>query len=272
MLEALVTIVIIGILSSIAALSVRGLTDRSVLAQAHNAVLTFAQVARSYAVVNHIETMLVVNPKNGRFEIWHLNPPVDGGSWDPHSSGTAANQPQDTDGYAFAPVLDASARLPVNGNDEPTAFVAPIDFESRPYTVNVEPNMDNLRWAAFCFDEHGQLVIRTRRFATRTILAYDGSLRTNPNRLVDATPNLSLLANGPLVIGGVGGDTPVTSACGFVISDFARMKTVFDVTTVTPQELVQKWLIQTRPGGRYAHFADTVVLNRFSGDQSAKDK
>lgn len=269
LIEVLISVAIIGILVSIAGLSMRGLSDRSVLAQAQNAVLAYAQVARSYAVTHQIETMFVVNPMNGRFEIWHLNPPAQGGTWDPLSDFSP-------DGYAFAPVLDPSARLPLDGNGVPMALVSPIDYTGgtppwRPTSggLATERYMDNFKWTAVCFDEHGQLVIRTRRIATRTFLYPDGTPRANPNRTSDETPDLTIR---PLVIGGTNGDTPITSTCGLVISDLTKLRTAVDVKQVTPEQLVDDWLLETRPGGRYSPFAITVVLNRYSGDQQAKDR
>ncbi|MBN2561188.1 MAG: prepilin-type N-terminal cleavage/methylation domain-containing protein [Phycisphaerae bacterium] len=262
--EVLVGVVIVAILLSITGLAFRGLTESSVLAQARNAVVTYAQVARSYAMANHIETMLVVNSYNGRFEIWHLNPPPQGGRWDPLSSGDSSNPAElhKTDGYMLAPVLDASARMPLDGDGRPAAVVNPIDYEDRPTTgSDADQDLDNLMWAAFCFDENGQLVIRTRRIATRRYFLDDGETpNPNANRLEDGSPNLRL---NPLVDGD---DTPITSTSGFVISDFSKMRSVLDEDYVTPQELAD-WLQQTRPGGRYEKAAATVVLNRFSGDQ-----
>jgi prepilin-type N-terminal cleavage/methylation domain-containing protein len=273
LVEMLVAASIILLVAALSAMTVRGLMNSGVLAEARNAVLTYAQVARTYAVANHIETMLVVNPNNGRFEIWHVNPPVQGGAWSPLSETDTAGVPH-PDGYAFAPVLGPAACLPLNGG-EPTVLVSPIDYSSnaRPVSgsLGVEPYIDNFKWAAFCFDEHGQLVIRTRRIATRTKLYSDGTPRPANlvNRLSDGTPDASLR---PLVIDGTDGDTPITSTSGMILSDFTKMKTVLDVTTVDAPGLVSTWLDMTRPGGRYANFAVTIALNRNSGDQLAKDK
>lgn len=256
LVELLVSVAIIGILLGISGIALRRLTEGSVLAQARNAVLTYAQVARSYAVSNHIETMLVVNPHNGRFEIWHLNPPAQGGKWDPLSSGdeTLPEELGKTDGYRFAPVLDAAARLPMDDNDHPAAAVHPIDYEDRPTAAGPEYK-DNLTWAAFCFNENGHLVIRTRRIATRPGM----------NRLVDGSPDLLRV---PLV---EVNDTPITSTRGFVISDASKMEIVLGAVGVTPLELVNDWLMLTRPGAPYSAFASTVVLSRFSGEQLVGD-
>ncbi len=264
----LVSLIIVVILLSLSALAFRRITESNVLAQAKNAVLNYAKIARSYAIANRIETMMVVNPFNGRFEMWHLNPPADGGSFDELSAGTA---PPFTDGYAFAPVLDSGARLPLDGSGRPLAAVHPIDYGDdslRPFISDTDQNMDNMTWAAMCFDASGELVIRTRRIATRTYTLRDGSLRPQAerNRLLDESPDLSTLAVGPMVHGDPAGDTPITSTRGFVISDAAKMRAILG-DTVSTGELVNNWLLQTRPGGLFHDFADTVVLNRFSGSE-----
>jgi len=268
LLEWLVCLVIIGILLSLATSVYRGAAETSVLAQARNAVVTYAQVAREYAVANHIETMLVVNPYNGRFEVWYSNPPPDGGRWDPlptTPAGTA--DPNNIDSYAFAPILDTGARLPLLPTGEPAAAVNPIDYAdpvSRPVDGLVDgPLMDNLTWAAFCFDESGQLVVRTRRIATRSFTLRSGALRpvAERNRLRDETPDLTVY---PLVNEM---DTPITSARGFVISDRNKVKAAMVTWPPTSQELVNSWLSKTQTGEDYYMFARTVVLNRFSGQQ-----
>lgn len=266
LIETIVTVGIISLLLGLSAYTFTRVRESNTLAQARNAVLTYAKIARSYAIANHVETMMVVNPFNGRFEIWYLNPPSGGGPFDPLSSGTL---PPFTDGYAFAPVLDSGARLPVDGRGQPLATVNPIDFDDndrRPYLIHNDPNLDNLTWSAFCFDKSGKLVIRTRRIATRTYTQRDGTLRgvNDRNRLIDETPDLSVFFLGPMVMGGVNGDTPITSTVGFVISEAPKMRQALGPNPLT-HELVNDWLMRTRPGGRYSDFASTVVLNRFSG-------
>ncbi len=267
LIEWMVTIAIISIIAGMGAFAFRGMQEGAALAQAKNAVLTYAAAARTYAVANHIETMFVVNPYSGRFEIWYLNPPPNGGPWDPYSGGNAA-QPELADGYAYAPhVLDVKAGLPVDGNDRPLAVVHPIDYNDptyRPLNADAEErNIDNLTWAAFCFDENGKLVTRTRRIATRSYHFRNGRFRPNAmrNRLQDETPDLEILKTGPLV---TDLDTPITSTRGFVISEFSKMKLVTGISP-TPFELVDQWLIETRTGGNYVDFARTVVMDRFSG-------
>ncbi len=262
LIELLVSISIIVILLSMGLLTFRQIAQGAILAQAKNSVVTYAQVTRSYAMANHVETMLVVNPFNGRLEVWYLNPPSHGGDWDPLSSGVGGVNDEKTEGYAFAPVLDPGASLPMRGDGVPAAAVQPIAYENRDLAEGAA-NLDNLTWAAFCFDEEGQLVRRTRRIATRTYYYRDGTQRPFPNRLrEDATPNLVV---SPLV---EASDTPITSAPGFVISDTSRMELVLTPPgTVTPASLVNDWLRQTRDGGAYRAFADSLVLNRYSGQE-----
>lgn len=256
LIELMVTVSIIGILLSISAITFTRLSERNALGQAKNAVLVYSKLARSYAMANRVETMLVVNPANGRFEIWHMNPPVEGGAWDPSSSGTYV------DGYTFAPVLDSSAKLPVNSNGKPMAVVSPIDFEDR-VGADTAADYDNLTWAAFCFDEKGRLVIRSRRIATRTYRLRNGDLRTGPpgpNRTTDETPKLSL---SPLVDST---DTLITSTKGFTISEWSKMRS--EVTSAdTASELVNNWLVLTHPGEKYDDSAETIVLNRLTGQE-----
>lgn len=264
---------ILTVLLSAGSFAFHSAQNSSVLAQARNALLTYASVARNYAVANHIETMLVVNPFNGRFEIWHLNPPVDGGIWDPSSGGDAAT-PLLADGYAFAPVLDASAALPLGSNGRPLAVVNPIDFNDptyRPVAAGTDQELDNITWTAFCFDENGKLVIRTRRIATRTFRFRNGSPRpaAQRNRLDDESPDLGLLGVGPGILVD-NQDTAMTSTRGFVISQGLKMKAVVG-TQPTAANLVNLWLIETAPGRPYANFADRVVLDRFSGRELAGD-
>lgn len=278
-IEMLVSVAIISILVTISALGFRKIAESNTLAQARNAVLTYAKIARSYAVANHIETMFVVNPFNGRFEIWHANPPVFGGAWSILSEGPA---PPLSDGYAFAPILDSGARLPTDSDGRPLAAVHPIDYADVPVTRPTaadgqERNIDNFTWAAICFDANGELVIRTRRIATRTYTRRNGTLRPAPaaaggrNRLIDESPDLSLLVAAPpipMIINGADGDTPITSSIGLVISEASKMRQAIGSDSITdPSVLVNNWLLKTRTGQPYAAFADTIVLNRYSGHE-----
>jgi prepilin-type N-terminal cleavage/methylation domain-containing protein len=276
LVELMVTIAVISIIAGLGTFAFRGMREGAALAQAKNAVLTYAAAARTYAIANHIETMFVVNPYNGHFEIWYLNPPPNGGPWDPYSSGDLA-QPDLADGYAYAPhVLDAKAGLPLDGNGRPLAVVHPIDYNDPTYRPLIndaeERNLDNLIWAAFCFDQNGKLVTRTRRIATRSSHLRNGRPRPGslqaPNRLDDETPDLEILKTEPLV---TVLDTPITSTRGFVISEFSKMKLVTGIMP-TPSELVNQWLFETRTGGAYVDFAETVVMDRFSGQQLTGEK
>lgn len=269
LVEWLVTMAILSVLLTAGSFAFHTAQNSGVLTQAKNALLTYATVARNYAVANHIETMLVVNPFNGRFEIWHLNPPADGGVWDPTSGGDAVS-PLLADGYAYTPVLDASAALPLGSNGRPLAAVHPIDFTVRFGVGGTDQELDNLTWTAFCFDENGKLVIRTRRIATRTFRFRNGNLRppADRNRLDDETPDLGLLT-APGILVDIQ-DTAITSTRGFVISQWSKMKAVVG-TNPTAINLVTNWLIETAPGRPYANFADRVVLDRFSGRELAGD-
>lgn len=272
LVEMMLAIAIVGVLLTISSLGFRRMTETNALAQASNAVITYAKIARSYAMANHVETMMVVNPFNGRFELWHLNQPLSGGSFDPISAGTI---PPFTDGYTYAPVFDSGARLPLDGDGRPLAAVHPIDYSdfpiSRPQVADAgERNLDNLTWAAICFDDAGELVIRTRRIATRTFYFRDGTTRaaTDRNRLNDETPDLALLGVAPfvMVMGGPNGDTPITSSRGLVISDGTKMRQVLG-GSYDPGELVTEWLLKTRTGEPYAGFAETILFNRYSGQE-----
>lgn len=261
--ELLISILIVSILLGISAYAFQRTVRSNILAQARNNLLTYVKVARAYAMANNIETMLVVNPFNGRFELWHLNPPTDGGPFDPLSNGL--NPPQ-TDGYAFANVLDPSARMPLNARDQPAAMVNPIDYDDPVYRPTVddpdEENLDNLTWTAICFTADGQLVVRTRRIATRTFTMRDGTPRmpvSARNRLLDETPDLSLST----IV--TGDDSPITSTRGVVISEFTPMSETLRGAALNPVNLIGRWLLLTRPGQPFADFSTTVVLNRFTG-------
>ncbi len=279
LVELMVVLTIIIILLGISAFAFRKVTDGTVLAQSRNMVATYAKIARAYAISNHIESMMVVNPFNGRFELWHMNPPYFGGPFDPLST----NAP---DGYAFAPIFDSSARLPLDREGRPLAAVHPIDFADPldpavpagpSYRLNTDDandrNIDNLTWAAFCFDENGRLVVRTRRIATRTFTTRDGAPRipSERNRLIDESPDLSVLAVFPPTAQGVGlNDTAITSTRGFVISDATRLRFAAPDYNRNPFDLVTNWLLETLPGGRSTSFATTIVLNRFNGQELAR--
>ncbi len=293
LIELIVVVSIIAVILGVVTLAFRSATDDSILALARNTLVNTAKLARSYAVANEIETMMVVNPYSGQIELWHANPPAQGGEWDP-ISGYDLNNPALADGYAFAPVFDSGARLPVDGSGRPRVAVNPIDYDFRldfsqapggnPSTnTAAEQDMDNLTWATLCFDASGRLVTRTRRIATRSFLFRNGAPRgVDANRLPDGQPDLAILTDpnpsvpNILVHGGNPGDTPITSAVGFVISDARRMSDRLGVNP-TPQDLVVDWLRHTVPPEHdpvpdlnVAGFADSIILNRFSAQELAE--
>ncbi len=272
LLELALVMAIVSLLLTLSAFTFRGVRDTSTLAQSKNMILAAVAITRNYAVANHIETMLVVNPYNGRFEVWHLNPPAQGGAWDPFSGGVT---PPFTDGYAFAPIMDPAAGLPLDGNRKPLAAVFPVDYDDPAYRplANTEPNVDNLIWTAFCFDENGRLVTRTRRIATRSYRYRDGSLRpaAQRNRVQSESPDLTprdAFPPQPMV---TFADTAITSTRGFVVCDWTRAQAVVGAAP-TPVELVAGLLRETRPGRRLSNIAETVLLDRFSGQQLVGDK
>ena len=134
LIELMVVISIIAALAAITTVVFKSATDGALLAQAHNTIVSYARLARSYAISNQIETMLVVNPHNGRIELWHANAPAGGGTWDPTSrfdpsvGATVTNNPAWTEGYAFADVFDSGAQMAVDGSGRPRVAVHPIDF------------------------------------------------------------------------------------------------------------------------------------------------
>ncbi len=274
LVELLVVTGIIAILLTISGFAFRTISSGGGLAHARDMLANHVAVARSYAIANHIETMLVVNPYNGRFEIWHLNPPKQGGAWDPYSGGNAAPF---TDGYAYAPIFDKSVGLPRDASGQQRYAVFPIDYDDPAYRLTAddaaERNLDNLTWAAICFDEDGRLVTRTRRIATRSY-RYRIGTRRNPaeaNRLEDESPNLGLLeppVSQPLV---TDADTAITSTRGFVICDMARAGQVIGPRP-SPVELIVNLLRETRAGRRYEDMADTVLIDRTSGQPLAGDQ
>ncbi len=66
-------------------------------------------------------------------------------------------------------------------------------------------------------------------------------------------------------------DAPITSACGFVISDMSKLRAAVNEAGMSPNDLVNDWLMWTRQGERYANHTVTVILNRFSGEQLPGD-
>jgi len=71
-------IVVVGLISALAvvvSLTTRTFRDGSITSLAQNTLNGYLRVARAYAIANQIETMLVVNPYDGRLELWRANPP-----------------------------------------------------------------------------------------------------------------------------------------------------------------------------------------------------
>lgn len=281
LLELAISAIIISILLVTGTFVFKSVRRDSSMAQARNAVLSYAAVARSYAIANQIETMLVVNPFNGRFEIWHINPPVNGGLWDPYSA-----TPGLTDGYAFAPILDDGARLPVDGDGEPLVYVHPIDYEERPHVDGIQQDYDNMIWTAFCFDESGMLVVRSRRIATRTAVRLDGALTMNPtvNRVSSVAdtsikqsqmPDLRMLdptlTASPLALV-TDEDSLITSTQGFVLSDRRALEAAigksFTVNQLRGNMVAGDigWLMKTRYTEKYRGFSEEVLLDRYSAE------
>lgn len=303
LIELLVTVAVIVIALGVATLSFSRVTQATALVTAANTISSQVAFARSYAINNQIETMLVVNPYNGRLEIWHLNPPPRGGPWDPYSRGDGTvNTPNNalpdyrppyTNGYAFAPVLNASVALPLDSNGVPLVAVFPYDFDATigaggaPLRVNsltapsdTRQNRDSLNWVALCFDSQGRMVQRARRVATRSKFdeSYFGVV---PNRRIDGTPD-TLFLPAQLVPGGTANDgnkyvvdirdSLITSTNGFIVTDRKRMEQVLRTTSPTPLQLLEPntgWLPRTRPGGDLASFAQQVILNPWSGAELA---
>ncbi|MFO0972120.1 MAG: prepilin-type N-terminal cleavage/methylation domain-containing protein [Phycisphaerae bacterium] len=281
LLEVLVVTAVVAVSLGIVTLAFRRLGDTNRLALAEATITSAAAVARAYALENAIETMLVVNPQNGRLELWHAAPNLPGGGWDPLSSGdgTIAN-PTNVNGYVFANVLDSSLALPVDADGRSTVVAHPIDFDfdtgGTPLraTGATQANWDNLCWAAVCFDADGRLVQRTRRFATRLTADYTGAAVpfANTNRRADGTPDLFRL---PAPIAAYTDaekyvvdqrDTLVTSTRGFILSDRAKYEEVLATANPTPFDIVNVWLARARLYDRHVR---RVLLSSWSGRELA---
>ncbi len=299
LVELLVTIGIISLMLGVVTLTFRRLSDSGALTTAADTLTAAAAVARAYAVEHAIETMLVVNPHNGRLEIWHLNPPPGGGPWDPLSGGdgTVAS-PVNVNGCVFAPVLDSTAALPRSGDGRTLVVVHPMDHSAvfvgsnpnndatrvRPYAsdpASIRQNWDNLNWVAIAFDPDGRLVQRLRRIATRmpaddpaAPYAVPGGVSTN--RRPDGTPDTGRLP--PTVTEADKyvvdqNDARITTTRGFIVSDRARFEGVFGTATPAPFELVTQWLDETPGSGlgrRHREYKRQVLLNPWSGRQLAR--
>jgi prepilin-type N-terminal cleavage/methylation domain-containing protein len=265
LIELMVVISIIAVLATITTLVFQSATDGALLAQAHNTLVSYAKLARSYAIANQIETLMVVNPHNGRIELWHANAPASGGTWDPTSRfdptaaiNAATNNEAWTDGYTFANVFDSGAQLAVDSSGRPRVAVHPIDFydfvnnqatRGQSGTATNEQNIDNLTWAAVCFDPSGSLVTRTRRVATRTYLLRDGTLRSNSGGIPTRLPD-----------GQIDTATPANPAPNDIVNLWLRH-------TLSPRAGVDT---AADVAANVSEFADIIVFNRFSGQEAAR--
>jgi prepilin-type N-terminal cleavage/methylation domain-containing protein len=275
--ELLVAVAIIVILIGIATMSFRALTDASGMTAAVNTLTSYAAVARAYAMEYQIETMLVVNPHNGRLELWHLNPPRGGGTFDELSSGDGTVPiPVNVNGYAFAPVLDSTAALPRDASGRPLVMVHPIDF-AQEYApgqfvrdrTDGQATRDNMNWAALCFDASGRLVTRVRRIATRMATDYSGAAVANPNRRPDGTPDVAKLTPQTYVVDRY--DSLISSTTGFVVSDRVQFEKLFPTTAQqSPFNVLAVWLPESGTlGAQYREFKRKIAFNQWSGRELA---
>ncbi|MCK6456532.1 MAG: prepilin-type N-terminal cleavage/methylation domain-containing protein [Phycisphaerae bacterium] len=268
LVELLVTIAIIVIMLGVVTLAFQRITDSNALASAVGTLATYAGVARAYAIENGIETMLVVNPVNGRLELWHANPPSGGGPWDPQSTAFP-------NGYAYAPVLDSTASLPTGPDHRSLVVVHPIDAteEVAPgtplrATTEGQQSRDNLNWVAICFSAEGRLVQQVRRIATRLPTDYSGAAVANPNRREDGTPDLARTL--PTAYQVDAGDSLILSTRGVVVSDRKTFEQVFALFNgqPPPQQLVDLWLDETpnttTPGIEFREFKRRVFFGLWS--------
>lgn len=261
LLEVLVVTGVVAVSLGIVTLAFRKLGDTNKLTLAAQTLSNAAAIARAYAMDHDIETMLVVNPQNGRLEIWHANPTLAGGPWDIMSPGP----PGPINGYLFAPVLDSSIALPVDGEGRSIVVVNPLDFDAvvdgggtrLRDTAPSQVNSDNLSWSAVCFDPDGKLVQRSRRIATRLTTDYTGAPFAMPNRRTDGTPDIA--APGYAVNNT---DSLITSARGFILSDRAKFEEVLATQFPLPLDVVNVWLARTR---FYEPFVRRLVLSTWSG-------
>ncbi len=263
LIEVLLVCAIVAVALGIVTLAFRKLGESNRLSVAAGTLTQFAAVARAYAIENGVETMLVVNNVNGRMEIWHSNPNLAGGGWDPLSNSLP-------DGYVFAPILENSAALPIGTDNRPLVVVHPLDFDAVVDSTGTrlrdiaatQENYDNLQWPAVCFAPDGRLVQVVRRFATRLQTDFTGAATPTPNRRPDGTPiNTALL---PSQVNG--SDSRVTSTRGFIISDRSKAADVLVTPYPTPADIVNVWLARTR---NFPESVRTVVISPWSGRELA---
>lgn len=288
LVELLVTIAIVVIVLGMATMTFRNLFNSNAVQTAVNTLTNAASIARTYAIENAVETLLVVNPHSGRLEIWHENPPAKGGAWDPMSRGTGAGN-TGTDGFAYANVLDSSVTLPLDASRQPLVVVHPIDYRNpidtsgsfmRPNAPTFPPggpptSQDNLNWVALCFDTQGRLVQRLRRFATRVEAvpnSYQDSRGALSNRrpappVDDASPDVSRLTSpnrNPNFDYAVDSrDSLIATCLGFVASDARAYREIQLKGAVGQGRAIDvwNWLDETQPGRKYQQYSKWVMLS-----------
>lgn len=263
LIEVLLVCAVVAVALGIVTLAFRKLGESNRLSVAAGTLTQFAAVARAYAIENGIETMLVVNNVNGRMEIWHANPNVGGGGWDP-LSGFAPN------GYVFAPILESTASLPLGSDNRPLVIVNPLDFDAvvdgagtrLRDTAATQENYDNLMWPAVCFAPDGRLVQVVRRFSTRLPTNFTGGAVGTPNRRENGAPINTVAA--PSTVDST--DSRITSTRGFVISDRRKAEDVLVTQYPTPADIVNVWLSRTR---NFPESVRSVVISPWSGRELA---
>lgn len=157
LIELLVVIAIMVMLLVVVGAAWRSITDTNVEAKAINLLSAYASVARAYAMRHQLETVLTVDPNTGQLELW---------VWDTegvrNEDGTYAILPNSR--YAYAPVLDETARLPRKGgslSENLAVRIAPIDYDNgTPGEPADDWRFEALARFALCFDPQGRLVVK----------------------------------------------------------------------------------------------------------------
>lgn len=260
LVEVLVTTAIIVIIFGVVTLAFRKLADTSAVTTAVSTLTTYASVARAYAQENNVETLMVVNPVNGRLELWHEDP----AGFDPYSQ-------------QYVPFFDSTVTLPLDSNGKPLVVVHPIDFNvlvdgtTRLRDTVDDPqgrNRDNMNWVAVAFDPEGRLVSRMHRFATRVDVGNPGTPYIDrygrvSNRRVDGMPDYK--REMPTMYAIDGNDSLIATTRGFIVSDRPKFQAEVRNTDPPPADVVTFWLNRLRTDAELAKFAREVVLNPNSG-------
>jgi len=133
LIEVLVVAAIISILLVVAAVSWQRLSSREIESQAVNTLVSYASVVRAYAIDNHIETILAVDP-NGTLRMYRRDVQTEGGVWTPSE---------------FQPVGRELENLP---EELAAAPIDPTDCDNggNPWET----------WSGLCFDSSGRLIRR----------------------------------------------------------------------------------------------------------------